>query len=75
VKRTWGGSLSGDPEGYVEEGSGDGHLSIGAPLGNMKGVSFAGDFERRFRWVSLSLGAPLGGLGRGVRLLGTLRIR
>jgi hypothetical protein len=43
VKGTWmGSSLSGDPEGYVEEGSGDRHVSIGAPLVNMKGVSFTG---------------------------------
>jgi len=35
VKGTWrGGSFTGDPEGYVE-GSGDRHLSIGAPLGNL----------------------------------------
>ena len=26
-----GGSFTGDPEGYVEEGSGDGHLSTGEP--------------------------------------------
>jgi len=23
----WGGSFTGNPEGYVEKGSGDGHLS------------------------------------------------
>ena len=57
--------MSGDPEGYVEEGSGDEHLSIGAPLGNLKGVLFTGDFGRWMRRVSLSVGAPLGDLGRG----------
>jgi hypothetical protein len=31
VRGTWG------PEGYVEEGSGDESLSIGAPLENLKG--------------------------------------
>jgi hypothetical protein len=66
--------LSGDPEGYVGEGSGDGRLSIGAPLGNLEGVSFTGDFDRRMRRVSLSVGAPLGDRGRGVRLPVTLRI-
>jgi len=41
VKGTWrgGGSFTGDPEVYVKEGSGDRHLSIGAPLGNLEGVS------------------------------------
>jgi hypothetical protein len=56
VKGTWNGcSLSGDPEGYVEEGCSDGHLSIGAPLGNLEVVLFTGDFERWMRRVSLSL--------------------
>ena len=61
VKGTWrGGSFTGDPEGYVIEGSGDGHLSIGAPLGNLEGVSFTGDFEKWMRQVSLHRG-PVGG--------------
>jgi hypothetical protein len=34
-----GCSFSGDPEGYVEEGSGDKHLSIGGLLGNLEGDS------------------------------------
>jgi hypothetical protein len=39
-----GGSFTGDLEGYVEEGSGDGYLSLGAPLGNLEGGdSFTGD--------------------------------
>jgi hypothetical protein len=41
-----GSSFTGDPEGYVEEGSGDEHLSIGTPLGNLKGGSYTGDGER-----------------------------
>jgi len=41
VKGTWrGGSFTGDPEGYVEEGSGDEHLSIGAPPGNLEGLIY-----------------------------------
>ena len=46
VKGTWrGGSFAGDPEAYVEV-SGDGHLSLGTPLGNLEGGSSTGDFER-----------------------------
>jgi hypothetical protein len=41
-----GGSFTGDPEGYVEEGSGDKHLSIGAPLENLEGGSYTRDGER-----------------------------
>jgi hypothetical protein len=33
-----GVSLTGDPEGYVEEGFVDKHLSIGAPLGKLEGA-------------------------------------
>jgi hypothetical protein len=46
------GSVTGDPEGYLQEGSGDGHLSIGAPLGNLEGGSFTENFERWMRQVS-----------------------
>jgi hypothetical protein len=49
------GSITGDPEGYVEEGCGDGHLSIWTPLGNLEGGSFTGNFERWMRQVSPSL--------------------
>jgi hypothetical protein len=59
------GSFTGDPEGYVEEGSGDVHLSTGAPLWKLEGGSFTGDFERWMIRVSLSVEAPLGDLGRG----------
>jgi hypothetical protein len=38
----------GDPEGYGE-GSGDGHLSICALLGNLEAGSFTTDFERWMR--------------------------
>ena len=40
-----GGGLSftGDPEGYVEEGSGDGHLSpLGPRWGTWKGLVYGG---------------------------------
>jgi hypothetical protein len=64
VKGTWRrGSFTGDPEGYVEEGYGGRHLSIGAPLGNMEGVSFTGDFEKWMSRVSLCRG-PTGGPGK-----------
>jgi hypothetical protein len=56
-KGIWrGGSLTGDPEGYVEEGSGDRHLSLGALQGNLEGGSFTGDFKKWMRQVSLSIG-------------------
>ena len=51
------GSFTGDPEGYVQEGSGNGHLSIGAPLGNLERGSFTRDFERWMRW------GPIAGTG------------
>jgi len=55
VNGTWrGGSFAGDPEGYVE-GSGDEHLSLGTPLGNLEGGSFTGDFERWMRRVSFTV--------------------
>jgi len=55
VKGTWrGGSFAGDPEDYVEEGSGDGHLSLGTPLGILESSSFTGDFESWERQVCLS---------------------
>ena len=61
TRGTWrNGSFIGDPEGYVKEGSGNGHLS---PLGPHWGIwrrgSFSGDFEtvkvRSVNKVSLSL--------------------
>jgi hypothetical protein len=75
VKGTWrGGSFTGDPEGYIEEGSGDGNLSIGALMGKLEeGLIYRGHGEMDIG--CLSVGAPLGDLGRGVCLLGTLRIR
>jgi hypothetical protein len=36
-----------------------------APLGNLEGDSFTGDFERWMIRVSVSLEAPLGTWGRG----------
>jgi hypothetical protein len=75
VKGTWrGGSFTGDPEGYVEEGSGDGNLSIGAPMEKLEGgLNYRGHGEMDVG--CLSIGAPLGDLGRGVCPPGTLRIR
>jgi hypothetical protein len=62
-----GVSFTEDPEDYthIKEGSGDGHLSIGASLGNLEWGSFPGDFERWMIRVSLSVGAPLRELGMG----------
>jgi hypothetical protein len=48
---TWrGGLFTGDPAGYVEEGSGDGHLSKGAPLGNLEEDSITRVFERWMKY-------------------------
>jgi len=42
----WGGSFTGDPEGYVKGGSGNGHLSPEGPRwGTWRGGSFTGDIE------------------------------
>jgi len=66
VKVTWRvGSFAGDPEGYVEEGSGDRYLSLGTPLGNLEGGSFTGDFDRWMRRVSVSIGTRWGTWGGG----------
>ena len=40
-----GGFFTGDPEGYVKKGSGDGRLSMGAPLGNLEGGLFTRDLH------------------------------
>jgi hypothetical protein len=58
-----GGSFSRKSEGY-EEGSGKGHFSIRAQLGNMERGSFTGDFQRWIRRLSLSVrgtGGPSAG--------------
>jgi hypothetical protein len=40
-------SFTGDPEGYIKEGSGNGHLSpLGPRWGTWRRGSFTGDFER-----------------------------
>jgi hypothetical protein len=46
---TWReGSFTGGPEGYIKEGSGDGHLSLQEPhWGMWTGGSFTGDFKRQ----------------------------
>jgi hypothetical protein len=54
-----GGTLTGDPEGYVKEISG--HVSIGAPLGNLEGGSFTGHFERWMRQVCRAFWGTWGG--------------
>jgi len=77
MKGTWrgGGSFTRNPEGCVEEGSGDRYPSLGALPRNLEGGPFTRDFERWMRLVCLSIGAPLRDLeGMGVHLPGTLRI-
>jgi hypothetical protein len=46
-----GGSFTGDPEGYVEEGSGAEHLSIGASLGIWKGARIPGTVKGEWKRV------------------------
>ena len=47
MKGTWREvSLAGDPGGKVEKTLKKASISIGAPLGNLKGGSSTGDFER-----------------------------
>jgi hypothetical protein len=60
-----GGSFAGDPEGYVEEGSGDGHVSLGTPMGILESGWFTGDFDRRVRRVSRSVRSRWGTWGGG----------
>ena len=69
-----GGSYAWDPEGYVDEGSGDGHLSLGTPLGNLERNSFIGDFERWMRRMTLSVRSRWGPV-ESIRLLGFLGFR
>jgi len=43
VQRASGkGSLTGDPRRYVKKGSGYGHFSIGAPMGNLEEIRLLG---------------------------------
>ena len=37
-RASWEASFTRDPGRYVKKGSGNGHLSIGAPLGNLEGI-------------------------------------
>jgi hypothetical protein len=54
VKGTWReGSLVGDPGAWLKRLWRWASLSIGAPLGNLEGVSSTGDFER---WMKGALG-------------------
>jgi len=63
-----GGLFTGVPEGYVKEGSGDGHLSPwGAPTGEPGRGSFIRDLKCRRRYCPVW--EPGGG---GIHLLGTL---
>jgi hypothetical protein len=61
-----GGALTGNPEGYVEGGSVDRHLSTGALFGKLEGGSFTRDFERWVRQQSPSMGTLCGTWGGGV---------
>jgi len=70
------GALLGEPGG-IQEGSGDGHLFPWGPrLETWERVHMPGTcvWKKVLGWVSLHIGAPLGNLGKGVHLLGTLKI-
>jgi hypothetical protein len=70
-----GGFVAGDPEGYGEDGSGDGHLSPwGLRCGAWQGACLPGPYVKLWRLTSLSLGTSLGRRGEGFRSLGTLRV-
>ena len=70
------GALLGEPGG-IKEGSGDGHLFPRGPRwetcerAHMPGACV---WKKILGWVSLTLGAPLENLWRGVHLPGTLNI-
>ena len=65
MKGTWReGSFTGDPEGYVQEGHGDGHLSIGALLRNLEGAHLPWTLRNE-------TGPHWANWGGGVRRLGT----
>jgi len=63
--------------GGEKEGSRDGHLFPRGPCwetwerAHMSGACV---WKKVLGWVCLHIGAPLGNLGRGVRLPGTLKI-
>jgi hypothetical protein len=70
-----GGFFAGDPEGYGEEGSRDGHLSPwGFRCGAWQGACLPGTYVRLWRLTSLSMGTSLGRRGERFRSLGTLRV-
>jgi hypothetical protein len=80
------GFFTGDPKRYVKQGLKTGVCFHRGPLlGNMKGcfilraflfrgifMRFSREMQMTCKWVSLSIGAPLGNL-EGVRLPGLLR--
>jgi len=51
ARGTWGeSSFTGDPEGYIKEGSGDGNfLPYSSHWGSWKGSSFSGEFGKQER--------------------------
>jgi hypothetical protein len=72
VGRSRGAFFSGYQKLYEMEGSGDGHFSMGAPLGSLVACSSAGDLRKLCRRKSLPTGAPWNIWG-GVRSPETLR--
>jgi len=57
VQRASGeGSFTGDPGRYVKKGSGYGHLSIGAPLGNLEGSRLPGLLRESIAYLGSFLG-------------------
>jgi hypothetical protein len=73
VRGTWRGcSFTGDPEGYVEESSGDGHLSpMGPRLGTGKGDHLPGSLRDGWRVSTGTASLPLRELRDG-NLVGVL---
>jgi hypothetical protein len=64
----------GDYERHVEEGSGNGPLSIGTPLGNLEGVfAYRWLGEREYMTALLMEILSLWKSGRRAPLLGTLK--
>ena len=74
-----GSSITGDPEGYVEEGSGDGHLSIRAPLCDLeRGIHLLGTLRIRKNgselWSISLYGSSVWDTWMGVPLLEALQV-
>jgi hypothetical protein len=60
VKRTWRvvDSFTRDPDGYVQEGSSDEHLSIGARWGTWKGACIPGTMKDEWRVLEMGHLSP-----------------